>query len=151
MKIDAGNYYFHINQQTNSLATSNSTTALAATLNTVNTSKSEVDETKQADFSDMTNKEMRSWVNDQIRNGEISLDDSRGFMAMSMKIPVNPSASYELMAINDSERFNFIQKAREGVQAALSRNDKETLKMLDSAISIMEKHQGKTVGIDTLV
>lgn len=151
MKIDAGNNYFHTNQQTNSLATNNNTAALATTLNAVNTSRSEVAETKQADFSNMTNQEMRSWVNDQIRNGEMSLDDSRAFMAMGMRIPVSHGASNELLATNDSERFNFIQKAHDGVQAALSRNDKETLKMLESAISIMEKHQGRAIGIDARV
>ncbi|MEN3158627.1 hypothetical protein ABC502_09615 [Alkalimonas sp. NCh-2] len=148
MKIDAGNNYFLNSQQTNSLATTNNTAARAATLNISNTSSSEVAETMRVDFSNMTIQQMRSWVNDQIRNGEISLDDSRAFMAMGIRIPVNLGANHELLATNDSERFNFIQKAHDGVQAALSRNDNETLKMLESAILIMDKHQGKTMGID---
>lgn len=150
MKIDATNNYAYTNQQTNSLAVSNNTAALSAAINTVSISRSEVSETKQADFNSMTNQEMRSWVNEQLRNGEMSLDDSRAFMAMTMRIPVNGGNGSELQAMNDGERFNFMQKAHNGVQAALARNDKESIRMLESAILLMQKHQGKTIGIDTL-
>ena len=97
----------------------------------------------------MTRQEMRDWVNTQIRNGEMSLDDSRPFMAMTMKMPVNNGLGGELAMEGDNMRYDFMQKARDGIQGALSRNDETTLKMLESAISIMQGNQGQAIGVDT--
>ena len=92
----------------------------------------------------MTRQEMRDWVNTQIRSGEMSLDDSRPFMAMSMKIPVGG----ELAAESDGTRYDFTQKVRDGIQGALSRNDETTFKMLESAMQIIQRYQGQTVSVD---
>ena len=43
---------------------------------------------------------------------------------------------------NDETRYNFMQKTQDGFQAAQSRNDETALKMLESAMSIMQQHQG---------
>ena len=88
---------------------------------------------------------LRDWTNGQIRSGQMSLDDSRAFMAMSMKIPVAGGLTGELPAANDSTRYDFTQKARAGIEGATARNDSATLKMLQSAMSIM---QSQTGGVD---
>jgi hypothetical protein len=106
------------------------------------------DGVKHVDFTSMTRQEMRDWVNAQIRSGEMSLDDSRPFMAMTMKIPVNGGSGGELPAQSDGTRHDFTQRARDGIQGALSRNDETTLKMLESAMSIMQRQQGQAIGID---
>ena len=98
--------------------------------------------TKQANFTSMTRQEMLGWINTQIRSGEVSLDDSRPFMAMTMRIPVSGGLGGELPMGNDETRYNFMQKTQDGFQAALSRNDETALKMLGSAMSIMQQHQG---------
>ena len=41
-----------------------------------------------------------------------------------------------------------MQKVRDGIQGALSRNDATTLQMLESALQIMQKYQGQTVSLD---
>ncbi len=72
-------------------------------------------------------------------------------MAMTMKIPVYGSSAAALQAIQSNERVDFMQKVRDGINGALERNDKETLKMLDTALLVMQKHQGQTIGVDTRV
>ena len=109
------------------------TTALA------NSTKVDTASVKQADFTNMTRQEMRDWVNGQIRNGDMSLDDSRSFMAMTMKIPVVGTTSGELLAADDAERIDFTQRVSDGIQGALSRNDQTTVKMLESAVQIMKR------------
>lgn len=142
--------YSSRNPQTNpsSSATTNrnGTTSFASTLTTATASTTKVDKTgvKQTDFTSMTRKELRDWVNGQIRSGEMSLDDSRPFMAMTMKIPVSGG---ELPAADDSEHIDFTQRVRSGIEGALSRNDQTTLKMLKSALQIMSQTQA--IGINT--
>ena len=54
----------------------------------------------------------------------------------------------ELAAESDGTRYDFTQKVRDGIQGALSRNDETTLKMLESAMQIIQRYQGQTIGVD---
>ena len=75
----------------------------------------------------------------------MSLDDSRPFMAMTMKIPVGGGVG---AAENDGTRYDFMQQARDGILGARSRNDDTTLKMLEPAISIMLRQPPQAARID---
>jgi len=110
-------------------------------------SATQIDGTKQSDFTSMTRQEMRDWVNTQISNGEMSLDDSRPFMAMTMKIPVG-SLSGEIPAERDGARHDFTQKIRDGIEGAQSRNDGATQRMLESALQIIQRSQGQVSRVD---
>ncbi|VVE20012.1 hypothetical protein PCA20602_03091 [Pandoraea capi] len=103
--------------------------------------------TRQIDFHDMTRQQMRDWVNGQIRSGQMSLDDSSPFMAMTMKVPVDGSP--EIPADRDPERIDFADRARQGIAGALALNDPENAKRLQQALDIMTRLQGQTVGIST--
>ena len=127
-----------------STAASSNAAAFSAALSTA-TAESDAPGTKQADFTSMTRQEMQDWSNEQIRSGNMSLDEGFSFMAMTMKIPV----SGDVQAADDGERVDFTQKARAGIEGALSRNDDATRKMLESAIKIMQQYQGETIGVDT--
>jgi len=85
----------------------------------------------------MTRQEMRDWVNDQIRSGNMTLDESTPFVSMTMKMSVGGFA--EVDAATDSERIDFIQRARAGIEGARSRNDDVTAKLLDAALQIMQR------------
>ncbi|MEO7383333.1 MAG: hypothetical protein ABIU18_00200 [Novosphingobium sp.] len=146
MKIDAGTSYLHASQRAQSPAAAcNDATSfadvLATATATAGTSGSGAPGVKQVDFTNMTRQEMRDWSNGQIRSGKISLDDSRPFMAMTMKIPVSGGTG-EVPAANDGERFDFTQKVRAGIEGAVSRNDDVTRQMLQSAMAIMQRYQG---------
>ena len=143
MRIEAGATYPAANQRASAANQNRSTdTSFSAVL--ASTASSEP-KTAPADFSSMTRQDLRDWTNGQIRSGQMSLDDSRAFMAMSMKIPVAGGLTGELPAANDSTRYDFTQKARAGIEGATARNDASTLKMLQSAMSIM---QSQTGGVD---
>lgn len=144
MRVDAGTSYLYASQRPQASAADRSAaTSFSAALTTT-----QADSTKQADFTSMTRQGMRDWVNTQVRSGEMSLDDSRPFMAMTMKIPVSGGMGGELAAESDGTRYDFTQKVRDGIEGALSRNDETTLKMLQSAMSIMQRQQGQTIGVN---
>lgn len=150
MRIDTGSSYLYANSRTQSPAAArNSPASFSAVLTTAmaGTSTPAASGVKQADFTNMTRQEMRDWTKEQVHSGKMSLDESFPFMAMTMKIPVDGGG--EVPAANDGERFDFTQKARAGIDAALSRNDDVTRKMLESAMAIMQQVQGQAIGIDT--
>jgi len=152
MKIDTATSHLYASQSAQlSTAARNNSASFSAALSTATagTSKSDAQGAKQADFTSMTRQEMQEWSNDQIRSGKMSLDDGMPFMAMVMKIPVSGGTGGQLQATNDGERIDFTQKVRAGIEGALSRNDKVTLKMLESAMKTMQQHQGETIGVDT--
>lgn len=97
----------------------------------------QTDSVQQTDFSSMTRQEMRDWVNDQIRSGNMTLDDSTPFVTMTMKMPVGGFA--EVDAATDGERIDFTQRARSGIEGARSRNDDVTAKLLESVLQIMQR------------
>jgi hypothetical protein len=141
MKIGAGiNYRYPSQRPQVSPAERPAATAFSAALSAASTSSA-----SPADFTSMTRLEMREWANAQVRSGNMSLDDSRPFMAMIMKIPVGGGVG---AAENDSTRYDFMQQARDGILGARSRNDDTTLKMLESAISIMLRQPAQGDRID---
>lgn len=103
---------------------------------------------RKADFSSMTRQDMRSWLNDQIRSGKMSLDESSPFMAMTMKMPVAGGIG-ESPAATDSDKINFVERVRAGIDGAKSRGDITSTKMLEAALLVMSRSQGQAVGIDT--
>lgn len=133
---------------TQAMAYSSRNAQTSPTTVAASTTKADTFGAKQVDFSNMTRQEMRDWVNGQIRSGEMSLDDSRPFMAMTMKIPIAGGTNIELPTDDDSESIDFTQRINDGIEGALSRNDQTTLKMLESAMQIMKRNQGQTIGID---
>lgn len=151
MKIDAGMPYHHATQPPRVTAGAGSvTTSFAATLAASQANSAGQAEgarqtggTRQPDFTSMTRQDMRDWVNTRIRNGEMSLDESRPLMAMTMKVPVDGARGVAVGAENDATRYDFTRMAREGIQGALLRKDETTLEMLKSAMSMMQDQQGR--------
>ncbi len=94
---------------------------------------------KKYDFSNMTRQEIWNWSNEKICNGEITPSEGLTFAAMTMKIRVSDGQSVPLG--EDTERFDFTQKVRDGIQVALARNDQVTLNMLQSVMLTMQKEQ----------
>lgn len=152
MKIDNGASYLFAQraQGMNSAARADGVSSFAATLagKTQKTSNSTVG-IKQADFTNMNRQEMRDWTNEQIRSGQITLEEGFPFMAMTMKISVADGA--EVAVAGDHERIDFTAKARQGIEGALLRNDPEAVKRLQTALDALLQHQGQTIGVDVRV
>lgn len=147
MKIDAGTSYLYAStttprpgQPANGAGQASFAASLAAS--TAATARSELTAARGGvDFTSMTRLEMREWVNEQIRSGKMSLDESLPFMWMTMKIPADGTGR-EVSVLNDAERINFVQRALDGIKGAFSRNDEATRKRLEFALNLMRKHQG---------
>ncbi|HMO46219.1 MAG TPA: hypothetical protein PKB14_09335 [Rubrivivax sp.] len=144
MKIDteANRLYPSQRVQTSTAASANPSpfsSALAA-------ATTETPAVKQADFTNMTRREMFDWMNDQIRSGEMSLDESSPFLGMTMKISVATGQPVDIST--DATRINFIEKAHLGIEAARSRNDPDLAQRLRTAIEVMRRQQGQALGID---
>lgn len=155
MKIDSGvNYLFSNPAQTTAPAaradgaTSSTGTLAGKTKETSNTATGTVD-VKQVDFTNMTRQEMRDWMNDEIISGKMTLDESAPLMLMTMKIPVG--GGFEIPAASDNERIDFMERARMGIEGALSRDDLEAAKKLQAAVDIMLANQGQKIGVDIRV
>lgn len=139
MKIETGNASLYANQPTQAPAPGRAASgAFAAALDSAigNTADAQTEGGKP-DFTSMTHQQMRDWTNEQIRGGKMSLDESGPFMAMSLHIPVVGGAAAGI----DGERVDFTQKLRAGIEGAQSRNDEATRKMLESAMSLLERYQ----------
>ena len=138
MKINTETAVPYAQRTPSSIAGNTNAESFAAVLSAAASAASKSDTGgKHADFTSMTQQEMRDWTNDQIRGGKMSLDDSRPFMAMSMNISVDGIGS--ALVSNAAERIDFRQKIRSGIEGALSRNDEASRRMLESALNSMQQ------------
>lgn len=94
----------------------------------------------QVDFTNMTRQEMFDWMNQQIRSGKMTLDESSPLLLMTMKISVETGETVDMAT--DTIRINFIEKAYSGIDGALSLNNQELADRLQTVLEIMQKNQG---------
>ncbi len=136
----------------NSIESTNGSASFVSILNTQTVQTASTDSSKpkdpnNVDFKSMTRQKMFDWMNDQVRSGKMSLDESSPFLGMTMKISVATGQPIDMET--DTTRINFMEKARLGIEGALSRNDLDLAKGLQAAIDIMNRQQGQTIGVDT--
>lgn len=147
MKIDSSAAYLYSSQR---MQPSNGPRLAAAESSSFSSAlaarTSESANVKQSDFTSMTRQEIFDWMNGQIRSGKMSLDESAPFLGMTMKISVATGQSVDMAT--DTTRVNYFEKARLGIEGALSRNDPELAQRLQGAIEIMYRQQGQTLGVD---
>ncbi|MFT9637511.1 hypothetical protein ACMZ49_09385 [Alcaligenes phenolicus] len=102
-------------------------------------------DTKAADFTSMTRKEMFDWMNERLKSGDISFDDSTAFLAMTVHVSVSGGSP----SLDNHEQVNFLQKAQDGLAWAKQNNDAATVLLLDSAMKTMHQYQRDTQKIRT--
>jgi hypothetical protein len=137
MKINSGSPYLAATQRT---AGSSDSAAKVAQTNQAEITSTDVSDQSDSsaasvDFTSMTRQEMRDWVNGQIRDGQMSLQDGSPFAGMTMKVSLNGDI---IESKGDNEKIDFTQRVRDGINGAKSRNDAVTLNMLQTAMHIMQ-------------
>lgn len=143
MRVEAANTLFYTSRHPQPSIADRHGTAFSAALATAGASDTASPAgAPQPDFTSMTRQEMRDWVNDRIRRGDMSLDDSRPFMAMTLKISVDGSGYGEVPAASDGERIDFTQRVRDGIAGAVSQKDDAALRALQTAMHVMQIYQG---------
>lgn len=145
MKINTDSHPTFSTQRAQAAAATNSqptsfSSALAA-------AKAKIPSAKQVDFTSMTRQDLFDWMNGQIRSGNMSLDESTAFLGMTVKVSVATGQPVDMAT--DSTRINFMEKARAGIEGALSRNDPDLAKRLQLAVVSMQKLLGQTEGAGT--
>jgi hypothetical protein len=92
----------------------------------------------QRDFTQMTRQELMGWVNDEIRGGRMSLDESTPFLSMTFRmLVVVPPIDLAM----DGTRFNFLEQARAGVDSALSVGDRPAAQRFEHAFNLLNRQQ----------
>ncbi len=97
-------------------------------------------EDDRPDFTSMTRQQLFDWMNQQIRSGKMSLDESTPFLGMTMKISAATGEPVDMAS--DGERIDFVAKARGGIDGALERRDYALLARLQAAVERMVNTQG---------
>jgi hypothetical protein len=145
MKINTESNHLYTTQRTQTSAAPGTNPASFASA--LSAATAETSAVKQADFTSMTRQEMFDWMNDQIRSGKMSFDESSPFLGMTMKISAATGQPVDMAT--DATRINFVEKARLGIEGARSNNDPDLAKRLQAAIEIMIRQQGQAFGVDT--
>lgn len=98
---------------------------------------------RRVDFTGMTRQELFDWMNEQLRTGKMTFEESTPFLAMTVRISESTGQAVDMAT--DDTRYNFMEKARSGLEGALWRNDKEQAERLERAIAIMNSYTGRGV------
>lgn len=89
------------------------------------------------DFTGMTRQELFDWMNGQIVSGKMSLQESTPFLSMTVKVSAVSGQSVDMAT--DTERIDFIERARQGIAFSLSHFDRENAERLQHALQIMQQ------------
>lgn len=98
------------------------------------------------DFTNMSLNQLRNWVNDQVKSGNMPFDQGDNLAMMSGHVPVSGNS---LIDSTDDEPVNFIEIAQNGIAGAISRHDKNSVKMLEEALTTMNKYQNSSTDFTT--
>ncbi len=112
---------------------------------------------KPVDFSRMTWQELHEWKREQYSRGEMSTDEIVNLSIMSFLgcgLRINEATDW-IEFPEDGKVFDFMQMARNGVALArehLAYGDQEVgqqyLDLFGTALSVMERFQGRQMSVD---
>lgn len=80
---------------------------------------------------------MFEWMNEQLRTGKMTFDESTPFLGMTI--------GHEI----DNRPVNYLQKIQGGIEAAAWRGDPKEKAMWEMALNIAERYQYQNIGIST--
>jgi hypothetical protein len=143
MRIDAGSYLYQNGQTVSATAASPPSPANEqAAKSDAHALSSGIIKT---DFTGMT-RQLSDWMNDQIRSGAMSLDESTAFLGMTLRIDAQTMQPVDMAS--DTTPVDFVDKAKQGIAGALSRGDRDGAAQLQTALATMQRYQGQVTGVD---
>jgi hypothetical protein len=87
------------------------------------------------DFTSMTRQDLFDWMNEQLRSGEMSFDESSPFLGMTLKISAATGEPVDMAT--DMSRIDFTEKARQGIDFYQSHFDYASADALQAALDRM--------------
>ena len=139
MKVDSGSDWMSINRAAANRAYDAGASAAFAAAMAETGGKSEGG-TDGPDFTSMTRQELRDWVNDEIRAGRLTIEESAPFLPLTFRM--DETGTFEIPAETDTQRFDFLAKTRDNIEAALSFNDNDMAERLKFVLDFMQSRQG---------
>ncbi|WP_428627529.1 hypothetical protein [Sphingopyxis sp.] len=91
----------------------------------------------QSDFAQMSRSELFDWMNDRIKDGKLSMDDSTGILSLTGAGSFDPQAADK----GNGEKVNFFQIAQDGIAAARHRKDGGSAAIYQSALLVLQRFQ----------
>ncbi|MBX9455489.1 MAG: hypothetical protein KL863_05480 [Rhizobium sp.] len=139
MRVDAGtSVRFPVERNDGSAGTTSS--GFSALLASEATRSNAEASPTEPDFSAMTRQDLFDWMNGEIRNGSMSLEESSVFLGMTVKISASNGLPVDMAT--DATRMDFALKAREGIAYCLSHYDPEGAERLQWALETMQQASG---------
>lgn len=102
---------------------------------------------QKTDFTQMTHQQLFDWINSKIASGEMSFDESSTFVSMTVSMPVDGSS----LAPDGTQKVDFMQSVRSGMERALQTNDTDLFARLQTALQTMQRFQGEVRGVNITV
>lgn len=148
MRIDAGSYLYQSGQAASATAATSNSLATAPASTPVEAAAVEMPSPGviKTDFTGITRQQLFDWMNNQIRSGAMSLDDSTSFLGMTFRIDAATGQPVDMAS--DSTPVNFVDRATQGIAGALSRGDQDGAARLQAALAAMQRFQGQVTGVD---
>ncbi|RKE86381.1 hypothetical protein [Rhizobium sp. AG855] len=87
------------------------------------------------DFTRMTRQELFDWMNEQLRSGKMSFDESAPFLGMTLKISAETGEPVDMAT--DNSRIDFTEKARQGIEFYQLHFDQASADALQAALEKM--------------
>ena len=104
------------------------------------------------DFSSMSPAEMRSTVNDLIRSGKMTLDESSPLLGMmsppASRLAGGGSAPADEANRMDNQPIDAFATLRAGITGAQSRGDRRNVEALGQTLDALLRLQGTTASVD---
>jgi hypothetical protein len=93
------------------------------------------EDSEPLDFTSMTRQDLFDWMNDELRSGEMSFDESSPFLGMTMKISAATGEPVDMAT--DTAQIDFTEKARQGIEFYQSHFDYAAADALRAALDRM--------------
>ncbi len=99
------------------------------------------------DFTNMTPRQLQGTMNDLIKSGKMSLNDTSAIVEM---VPTALSkVNYDgQVPVAYEQPTNFIARIQDGIEGAKSRSDTINEERLTKALGALQKLQGTAIGVD---
>ena len=98
--------------------------------------------TKRYDFADMTPKDLLETMNGLIRDGQMDLDETTALVGM-IPSPLSRVDYDGTMPAAFDQPCDFFEKIEQGIAAATSRNDRQSVESLRRAADALARFQGQ--------
>lgn len=97
------------------------------------------EEAKPTDFSHMSCRELRTWINEQLRSGKMTFDESTSYVSLTLNgMPVNG----DMNSYQDKTQ-DYVAVVERGIEGAKWRNDDAELARLQAMLAKMREASAK--------